>query len=89
MTRDEIIKLARDAGFVLIIDSKYGCDDYLSCQSPLPSLERFAALVAASERESCAKAAEGFPENRDWVPGSLWGNIRADVASAIRARGEK
>ena len=38
------------------------------------------------EREACAQVAEGFPENRDWVPGSLWGNIRKEMAAAIRNR---
>ena len=38
------------------------------------------------EREACAKVCEGFPENRDWVPSSLWGNIRSEMAAAIRAR---
>ena len=38
------------------------------------------------EREACAKVCEGFPENRDWVPGSLWGNIRNEMSAAIRAR---
>ena len=38
------------------------------------------------EREACAKVCEGFPANRDWVPGSLWGNIRKEIAAAIRAR---
>ena len=38
------------------------------------------------ERGACAQVAEGFPANRDWVPGSLWGNIRGEMAAAIRAR---
>ena len=38
------------------------------------------------EREVCAQVCEGFPANRDWVPGSLWGNIRKEIAAAIRAR---
>ena len=37
-------------------------------------------------REACAKVCEGFPANRDWVPGSLWGNIRSEMSAAIRAR---
>jgi len=41
MTRDEIIRLAREAGFGLIDDDLI---DYF---------ERFAALVAAAEREAC------------------------------------
>lgn len=41
--------------------------------------------IEAAERERCAKIAEGFLSNRDWVPGSLWGNIRNEIAAAIRS----
>lgn len=40
--------------------------------------------VRADEREKCAKIAEGFAQDRDWVPGSLYANIRAEVAAEIR-----
>ena len=53
-------------------------------------LRAYAAAAVAAEREACAQAAEGFSDpRRDWVTGSLWGNIRACVAAAIRARGAK
>ncbi|XVJ69854.1 MAG: hypothetical protein HEQ39_09520 [Rhizobacter sp.] len=35
-------------------------------------------------RERCAKVAEGFEQTRDWVPNSLYGNIRNEVAARIR-----
>ena len=38
------------------------------------------------EREACAKACEGMEANRYWIPGSLWGNIRSEMAAAIRAQ---
>lgn len=38
------------------------------------------------EREACAQVCEGLPANRDWGPGSLWGNIRNEMSAAIRAR---
>ena len=38
------------------------------------------------EREECAKACEVLEATRDWGPGSLWGNIRGEMAAAIRAR---
>ena len=49
MTRDEIIKLAREAGMpsLSLIDIGY--------------LEKFAALVAAAERESIAQTIEDAP----------------------------
>lgn len=60
-----------------------------------PEMVRFAELVAAhvraeataAEREACAKVAEGFEQNRDWVRGSLYESIRNEVAAKIRARG--
>ena len=47
MDREDIIKLAREAGLA------YGSDE-----KPLGSVTRFAALVAKHEREACAKVAE-------------------------------
>ena len=46
MNRDEIIKLARETG--LLPNPEVYAED----------LERFAALVAAAEREACAKLCE-------------------------------
>jgi hypothetical protein len=82
MTRDEIICMAREAGFTV----GYG--------SPaLEKHERFAQLVAAAEREACAKWIED-----SWMAFSRSPNLRLDltpfpelsyVAKIIRARGEK
>jgi hypothetical protein len=68
MTREEIIRMAREAGLA------YGSDE-----KPLGSVTRFAALVAAAEREACAKVClEEAP--------SLDGQL---CAAAIKARGEQ
>ncbi len=68
MTREEIIRMAREAGLA------YGSDE-----KPLGSVTRFAALVAAHEREACARVClEEAP--------SLDGQL---CATAIRARGEQ
>ena len=82
MSREEIIRMLREAGFSVewpsLID-KLGVD-----------FERFAFLVAAAEREACAKLAED--EYRDFPPfcGVDGGEIVAnDIAAKIRARGEK
>ena len=50
MSRDDIIRMAREAGFA----------DASFCRWSAYSddLERFAALVAAHEREACAKVCE-------------------------------
>ena len=85
MTRNEIIAMAREAS------QQDGTTPQeksivLYAAKSARFLERFASLVAAAEREACAKVCEGFPANRDWVPGSLWGNIRSEMSAAIRAR---
>ena len=66
MTREDIIRMAREAGFVGF-DGDNG------------SLRRFAALVAAAEREACAKLADEYIEGCE---GTNFG-----VGKAIRARG--
>ena len=55
MTQDEIIEMARQAGWT---------DDLLEVSFVAPMLERFAKLVATKERESCAKLCEHQPH---WV----------------------
>jgi hypothetical protein len=71
MTKDEIIEMARQAGF-LDADDKgvWITDGYWTKE-----LEAFAKLVAEKERESCAKVADGWPDYD--VQG---------LATAIRAR---
>jgi hypothetical protein len=76
MTKEDIIRMAHEAGLHLatdvnwmpIIDLKYA--------------QKFANLVAAAEREACAKVAERYEpdEKTSYV---------TYASSAIRARGEK
>ena len=74
MTKDEIIRMARKAGGADI--SSNGWTSWVGTQST-EFLERFANLVAAQEREACAKVCE----ERGMVKGG-------EVFSArIRARG--
>ena len=62
MTRDDIIRMAREAGVLSGYESEL--------------FQRFAALVAAAEREACAKVCDG------------WTHADGDqCAAAIRARG--
>jgi hypothetical protein len=49
VNKEDIIKLAREAGLA------YGSDD-----KPLGSVTRFSALVAEYEREACAKVCDGW-----------------------------
>ena len=50
MTQDEIIRIAREAGLIQYVQVEKTCVSN--------ALERFAALVAAHEREKCAKVCE-------------------------------
>ena len=73
MNRDTIIKLAREAGWDEMGADLWGAafDGAMS----IHALERFSALVAAAEREACAKTVEAM----------VHGNVRTCAAS-IRAR---
>ena len=74
MTRDDIIKLAREAG-----------DDVEhTLPSDLDFLERFAALVASAEREACAQIVERYAA----ACRSELHDILSANAMAIRARGD-
>ena len=73
MNREDIIRMAREAGFEV-----YETDVWITDGWWLEELERFAALVAAAEREACAKVCDGMDHN-----GVM---IAADCAAAIRAR---
>jgi hypothetical protein len=82
MTRDDIIRMAREAWL-----SEYGSLIMLAGEDVeinVEDLERFAALVAAAEREACAKVCEEYETENDIT--AMWLNI---VADAIRARGER
>ena len=75
MNREDIIRMAHEADLC----NEVGEDDYT--YSVVSQLERFAALVAAAEREACAKVCEAIDEGiRDHED-------VAACAAAIRARG--
>ena len=71
MTRDDIIRMAREAGGADI--TSHGWTSWVGVHST-EFLERFAALVAAAEREACAKLAGP--------------HLDGAIAAAIRVRGE-
>ena len=88
MTRDDIIRLAREARF-LVEDSAFGADVYEKSGnvSITTELEHFAALVAAAEREACAKVCEDIPLPKD-APALTHLPTIERCADAIRARSE-
>jgi hypothetical protein len=74
MTQDEIIEMARQAGFNVeqgFLLRITGIDE---------DLERFAKLVAAKEREECAKVCDEYQDIPATEP--------RHCAQDIRARGE-
>ena len=80
MDRDDIIKRAREAGFNPV--------SYMGAN--LESFERFAELVAAREREACAKLCDE-KVNAEYATGKVDHNEMAwtqACAIAIRARGQ-
>ena len=68
MTSEDILKLAQQANL------------YMTSDERIAAVERFATLVAAAEREECAKVIEA----QDVDP-----SFKGRLAIAIRARGEK
>jgi hypothetical protein len=75
MTQEDIIRMARESGMA-------GFDGTVHAMF---QLESFAALVAAAEREACAKACENIYEG-DEACGD-WPSPE-QCAEAIRARGQ-
>ena len=67
MTNDDVIRMAREAG----VDNSWDINWFD------PDYARFAKLVAAAEREACAKIVE--------MP---WQGHFREVAAQIRARGQ-
>jgi hypothetical protein len=72
MNRDDIIRMAREAD--LLVTTPISEDSVF-----VADLERFAALVAAQEREACAKVCD------ERERANLYGV--KECAAAIRARG--
>lgn len=83
MTRDDIIRMAREAdpGFEGGPDADGTMPDSLV---GIDAIERFAALVAAAEREACARVVDGNIAAS--TPGSRLHDILMSNAAAIRAR---
>ena len=82
MTQEDIIKLAREAGLAEgIADGLNG-----EWKAEREFLERFAALVAAAEREACAKVCE---ERQEVFQKYYTKGLAAMCAEAIRARSKQ
>jgi len=75
MTRDDIILMAREAGF-----DPHDMSADFTCN--LENIERFATLIAAAEREACAKVCDDIDEEFSERGRVTW------CSAAIRARGQ-
>ena len=93
MTREDIIQMAREAGMEQDGDNFFS-PSHEEIDVHITDLERFAALVAAAEREACAKVCDEtlaqhymkqtIPERDE----ALFLAVCVDCAAAIRARGQ-
>ena len=75
LDRTDIIRMARKAG-----KTQSGVEYTM----PFEVLERFAALVAAAEREACAKVCDVLAVHPEYAS-----DITKVAAQAIRARGDR
>ena len=87
MTREDIIRMAREAGFPVSkwddgVDEVMDGDNY-HIQTDL--IECFANLVAADERSACAQVCDEIANK----PSNVVLGVALECAAAIRARGEK
>jgi hypothetical protein len=79
MIQADILRMAREAGLI----SRHGCRETASDEM----LERFAALVAAAEREACAKVCDHMVMYGPVAEvQQRYNKAYADCRDAIRAR---
>jgi hypothetical protein len=85
MTKEEIIEMARQVGFV-----DYELDDGTTNAFD-KRYEAFAKLVAEAEREACAEICDGFYLSWIDIQGryEFMGEGASECAGAIRARGQE
>ena len=84
MTRDDIIEMARQVGFLTHPKNTYIISKHASADEDLSDeLEAFAKLVAEKEREACAKVCE---DNATDLSEGDWDSACNNCADHIRAR---
>jgi hypothetical protein len=92
MNREDVIRMAREAGWSGLYTQwaePTGKPDWspfkesLTVPVTMEQIERFAALVAAAEREACAKVCDDLSDQHSWE-----GCYADECAEAIRARGQ-
>lgn len=84
MTKDEIIEMAKNAGFMVVHEGEPETGAWYECFTE--EIERFAALVAEKEREACAQVCDEM-ETQYWRSTEDQSNFTpVDCSDAIRAR---
>lgn len=89
MTKDDIIRMAREAGGTAYTNRH--CPGETAMAFGPQALERFAKLIAAAEREACAMACDTEADNPSclWEEPGCWKHAAENCAGAIRARGQQ
>lgn len=83
MTNEDIIRMARSAGFGVLLPSvHYRGEIHCGDDVCTDEMERFAALVAAHERGECARVCDALASPVHWMTAQA-------CAEAIRERGGK
>ena len=80
MANEDIIRMARESGITRVMDESSYRWLLEGRESINEVFIKFAALVAAAEREACAKLIMGFEEDYD---------TDNEFSDAIRARGQE
>ena len=95
MNRDDIIRMALEAGFLdrkesshMFGQSRFDEEICVEEYAVGELVEHFAALVAAHEREACAKECETLLPSQRIFDHRYYGAV-GDCVATIRARGEK
>lgn len=72
VSRDDVIRLAREADqYASSNHVKWIGPEVINMDWVVARDERFAALVAAAERESCAQVCEGRNRDGDWFAAEI------------------
>ena len=82
MDREDIIRMAREAGMQLAWVATVPDTNKMKVLCDFDQVQHFAALVAAHEREECAKVCDVLAVHPEYAS-----DITKVAAQAIRARG--
>lgn len=91
-TREQVIEMARQAG-IEVHDRKQQARIGLAALVGLDSTDELTRLCTMAADRALEAAAHAFEqhnrEHRQWVKGSLWGNLTTEGCARIRAMKER